>query len=105
MPKVITVNTMKGGQAKSTLVLNLYHYLVQEGYEVGVIDADPQASVKETLERYQDEIPVIGREQIEDWQDVSQIKQGDFILVDTAPIRDTEEALAVYAISALFSCP
>ena len=43
--KVVAVTSDKGGMGKSTAALNLACAAVEEGFEVGILDLDPQASV------------------------------------------------------------
>ncbi|MDT8278638.1 ParA family protein [Roseomonas mucosa] len=43
--KVIAVTSDKGGMGKSTAALNISCAAVEDGYEVAVLDLDPQASV------------------------------------------------------------
>ena len=103
-PKIITVNSLKGGVSKSTLILNLYYYLELDGKNVGIIDADPQGSLMEELAERED-VPLITRGQIRDWQSpVSQLA-GDYVLIDTAPTRDPQEIEAIYAISDFILMP
>ena len=49
MAQVIVLATSKGGAGKSTLVRNLAAHWYNIGRNVAVIDADPQASIYNTL--------------------------------------------------------
>jgi len=98
MAKIITINSLKGGVSKSTLAINLYYYLVAEGNICGLIDADPQGSLTEELADRED-VPLLARDQIEDWQAVKTHAEGDFIVIDTAPTRDPHETLSILGIS------
>lgn len=55
MVKTVSIVNMKGGVGKTTLCLNLAHWLVEEkNKKVLVIDFDPQSNASEGLLSYQD---------------------------------------------------
>ncbi|KYK72447.1 ParA family protein [Aggregatibacter actinomycetemcomitans] len=45
--KVISVLSQKGGSGKSTLSINIARSLQLKGFDVALIDTDPQASARE----------------------------------------------------------
>ena len=45
--KVISVLSQKGGSGKSTLSINIARCLQLKGFDVALIDTDPQASARE----------------------------------------------------------
>ena len=45
--KVIAVLSQKGGSGKSTISINIARCLQLKGYNVALIDTDPQASARE----------------------------------------------------------
>ena len=98
MSKIITINSLKGGVSKSTIAINLYYYLAGEDNVCGLIDADPQGSLTEELSDRED-VPLLSREQIADWQAIRDNSEGDYIVIDTAPTRDPNETLAILEIS------
>nr|ASQ41205.1 chromosome partitioning protein ParA [Candidatus Magnetananas rongchenensis] len=51
MPKIITIGNQKGGVGKSTTTVNLSDALGRAGYQVLVIDADPQGNSTSVLLR------------------------------------------------------
>lgn len=105
MPKIITVNTMKGGSSKSTLALNLYHYFTVSDYYCGLIDADPQASLQESISDLEEEIALLTRADIENWADLKNLDEGDYIVIDTAPTRDPEETIDIFRASDIILMP
>lgn len=98
MAKIITINSLKGGVSKSTLAINLYYYLSGSGKSCGLIDADPQGSLTEELEDRED-VPLLSRDQIDDWSNIRENAGGDYIIIDTAPTRDPDETRAILSIS------
>lgn len=52
---IVAVCNEKGGVGKSTISANLAIYRAQHGYEVLLVDADPQASVSEFVKVREDE--------------------------------------------------
>jgi len=48
-PKIITISNQKGGVAKTTTSVSLAHGLALKGYEVLVVDLDPQGNVATAL--------------------------------------------------------
>lgn len=103
-PKIITVNSLKGGVSKSTLALNLYYYLASQGKVAGIVDADPQGSLTEELAERED-VPLVSRQQIRDWESFIQGLEGDYILIDTAPSRDAKETESIFSISDFILMP
>lgn len=102
MAQIICLHSLKGGTSKSTLTLNLYHYFSSLGKSIGIIDADPQGSISQAAE---DRIPVMKRSEIDNWNDVPEMIQGDMVLIDTAPMRAGNETLSILEISDLLLIP
>jgi chromosome partitioning protein len=103
MAKILTVNSLKGGTGKTTLALNLYYYYSRLGKRVALADSDPQGSLTELLED-RDDVPLIPRANIEDWEDLTGIRDVDLIIIDTAPYM-LEELPAIFDISGFILIP
>lgn len=57
---ILTVTNLKGGSAKTTSAAFLAHVLAEQGRQVLVVDADPQASITRWAEMAEWTIPVRG---------------------------------------------
>ncbi|MEM6765762.1 MAG: ParA family protein [Bacteroidota bacterium] len=90
MLKVVTITSLKGGTSKSTLCLNLFYYLQQEGRNIGIIDADRQGSLLELTEG-REEFPLITRDDFKKWSDIKKFNEVDLLVVDSAPRMETNE--------------
>lgn len=97
---VITFATSKGGAGKSTLARNLAAHWINSGFNVAIIDADPQASI---LSRHDAEGPLkklkVFSEPEESVHDlIEEIKNNfDFTLVDTGGFRNRTTIRALIA--------
>lgn len=91
MSKVITLTTSKGGAGKSTLTRNLAAHWLNMGHKVGVIDADPQASI---ISRHNPNGPlkdmlVLADPEESISQTISELREKvDFLLIDTGGFRN-----------------
>ncbi len=82
---VISVCNPKGGAGKSTVAIHLARGLQLRGYQVTLIDADPQQSVldwsvgsdKNTISIIRGDRPTLDK-------DVPKIKGADFVIIDSA---------------------
>jgi chromosome partitioning protein len=86
---IITVAQQKGGVGKTTLAISVAGELAHRGYDVALVDSDPQCSACEWASLGYLEFPVyeIGLDNIAigNWaREVRRVK-ADIVLVDTAP--------------------
>lgn len=88
--KVITIAHLKGGTGKTTSAGFLAHALANMGYQVLVIDADPQGSLLRWSRRAKWSIPVRHLPSRHLNTDIEGLYTDgyDFIVVDTAPYDD-----------------
>ena len=91
MTKIITLATSKGGAGKTTLARSLACHWFNVGIKVGVIDADPQASI---ISRHDSEgplksMPIIAQpEETVDETILEMAKKCSIVLVDTGGFRN-----------------
>lgn len=85
--KVISVLSQKGGSGKSTIAINVSRCLQLKGYNVALIDTDPQASAREWNALASDEFfPVYGCDKGISEKEIRQLeKLADFVVIDGAP--------------------
>lgn len=85
--KVISVLSQKGGSGKSTISINIARCLQLKGYNVALIDTDPQASAREWNALASDEFfPVYGCDKGISEKEIRQLdKLADFVVIDGAP--------------------
>jgi chromosome partitioning protein len=104
---VIGVINQKGGVGKTTTSVNLAAGLSSMGYEVKLIDGDPQASALDwNAARQADSLfPVIGLPRATIHKDIEKIGRGfDFVIIDGPP-RVTDLARSVIMASDLVIIP
>ncbi|WP_273403494.1 ParA family partition ATPase [Actinobacillus porcinus] len=85
--KVIAVLSQKGGSGKSTISINIARCLQLKGYNVALIDTDPQASAREWNALAADDFfPVYGCDKGISEKEIKQLeKVADFVVIDGAP--------------------
>jgi len=85
--KVISVLSQKGGSGKSTIAINLARALQLKGFDVALIDTDPQASAREWNALASDDFfPVYGCDKGVSDKDIRQLERlADFVVIDGAP--------------------
>ena len=85
--KVISVLSQKGGSGKSTISINIARCLQLKGYNVALIDTDPQASAREWGALTDDDFfPVYGCDKGVFEKEIKQLEKiADFIVIDGAP--------------------
>ncbi|GJI56930.1 peptide transporter [Rodentibacter sp. JRC1] len=85
--KVIAVLSQKGGSGKSTISINIARCLQLRGYNVALIDTDPQASAREwNALSNEDFFPVYGCDKGISEKEIKHLeKVADFLLIDGAP--------------------
>ena len=76
--KVISVLSQKGGSGKSTLSINIARSLQLKGFDVALIDTDPQASAREWN-------ALAGDEGLSEKEIRALGRQADFLIIDGAP--------------------
>jgi chromosome partitioning protein len=91
MPRIITINSQKGGTGKSTLALNLYHYFAREGVRVALVDSDNQGTLTQLWEvsEFQEGLQLIPRANVDSWEELPEIDI-DILIIDTAPFIDSQ---------------
>ncbi|MGI4806997.1 MAG: ParA family protein [Janthinobacterium lividum] len=97
MGRIITVASSKGGVSKSAIVMILSGNLAQAGYNVAVIDADPNASYSQWHKLYEGApIDCSCEVRQEEIVDLAQAKaeQFDVVMIDTAGFGNTTAAFA-----------
>ncbi|OOF41673.1 partition protein [Rodentibacter rarus] len=95
--KIISVLSQKGGSGKSTISINIARCLQLKGYNVVLIDTDPQASAREWNALASDEFfPVYGCDKGISEKDIKQLeKLADFVVIDGAPRIEKSMADAI----------
>jgi len=92
----------KGGVGKSTLTINIAHYLMQRQFKVCIIDADDQGTVRDWQDaNSHHSFIVVGldtRESLKNLKHVVNREQFDFCLIDT-PGRFIEIQAVAIALS------
>ncbi|MFZ7216073.1 ParA family partition ATPase [[Pasteurella] aerogenes] len=85
--KVISVLSQKGGSGKTTLSINIARCLQLKGFEVALIDTDPQASAREWNARAGDDFfPVFACDKGISEKEIRVLgRQADFLIIDGAP--------------------
>lgn len=95
--KVISVLSQKGGSGKSTIAINLARALQLKGFDVALIDTDPQASAREWNALASDDFfPVYGCDKGISDKDIRQLERlADFVVIDGAPRIEKSMADAI----------
>ena len=85
--KVISVLSQKGGSGKSTLSINIARSLQLKGFDVALIDTDPQASAREWNALAGDDFfPVFACDKGLSEKEIRALgRQADFLIIDGAP--------------------
>ncbi|MGV2830736.1 ParA family partition ATPase [Myxosarcina sp. GI1(2024)] len=99
MPTTIAVLNQKGGSGKTTIATNLGHAIALDGYEVLLVDSDPQGSLRDWNEANEGELlPVVGLDRETLPKDLKAVSNGyDFVIIDGAPQIAKMSAAAVKA--------
>lgn len=96
--KVISLLNQKGGSGKTTISTHLAKALELEGFDVLLIDSDPQGSARDWSAANENQtLTVVGIDRPTIERDIKNISQKDFIIIDGAP---QAHDLAVSAIKA-----
>lgn len=95
--KVISVLSQKGGSGKSTIAINLARCLQLKGFDVALIDTDPQASAREWNALAADDFyPVYGCDKGLSDKDIKHLdKLADYVIIDGAPRIEKSMADAI----------
>ena len=94
--KVISVLNFKGGVAKTTISTHLARALQLRGYDVVLVDSDPQGSSRDwAASNPEQTVPVIGIDRPTIERDLKNVAHKEFVVIDGAP---QSQALAVSAI-------
>ncbi|KGQ40324.1 partition protein [Gallibacterium anatis] len=95
--KVISVLSQKGGSGKTTITLNIARCLQLKGFNVAVIDTDPQASAREWNALAADDFfPVYGCDKGIAEKELKNLKKvADYLIIDGAPRLEKSMAEAI----------
>ena len=94
--KVISVLNFKGGVAKTTISTHLARALQLRGYDVVLVDSDPQGSSRDwAASNPEQTVPVIGIDRPTIERDLKNVAHKEFVVIDGAP---QSQALAVSAM-------
>lgn len=95
--KVISVLSQKGGSGKTTITLNIARCLQLKGFNVAVIDTDPQASAREWNALAADDFfPVYGCDKGIAEKELKNLKKvADYLIIDGAPRLEKSMADAI----------
>ena len=87
MAKIIAVLNQKGGCGKTTIAVNLTHSFRNKGFNVLLVDSDPQGSARDWNALNDGQIiPVIGLDRESLATDIKSVqKEYDFVFIDGAP--------------------
>jgi len=96
--KVIAVLNQKGGSGKTTIATHLARSLQINGFDVLLVDSDPQGSARDWAAVREDQpLTVVGIDRPTIDRDLKNIARKDFVVIDGAP---QAADLAVSAIKA-----
>jgi len=109
MGMIVTLGTEKGGSGKSTNAINLAVYLAHEGVDVTLLDADPQATSAQFIER-RNELKILPKVHCSQRHgDVSatarDLAQRYQVVIIDAGGRDSRELRTAIAVSNLLLTP
>lgn len=100
---ILTVSNLKGGSSKTTTAAFLAHALAEQGLDVVIVDADPQASISRWAEYGDWKIPVRGmavpRLHVPSVGVDREAAGADVVVIDTPP-TEKEKGIAESAIKA-----
>lgn len=84
--KIIAVLNQKGGVGKTTIATHLARALQLSGFDVLLVDSDPQGSARDwAAVREEQTVPVIGIDRPTIDRDLKNITKKDFVIIDGAP--------------------
>jgi chromosome partitioning protein len=84
--KVISVLNQKGGSGKTTIATHLAMGLKLRGFDVVLVDSDPQGSARDwAAVAENNDLPVIGIDRPTLERDIKALGKRDFIIIDGAP--------------------
>lgn len=84
--KIIAVLNQKGGSGKTTIATHLARDLQIQGYDVLLVDSDPQGSARDWAAVREDQpLSVVGIDRPTIERDIKNIVKKDFIIIDGAP--------------------
>ncbi|MGL4747243.1 ParA family partition ATPase [Aeromonas hydrophila] len=84
--KVVSVLNQKGGSGKTTIATHLAMELKLRGFDVVLVDSDPQGSARDWAAVADgNELPVIGIDRPTLERDIKALGRRDFIVIDGAP--------------------
>ncbi|ENV35480.1 ParA family partition ATPase [Acinetobacter gerneri] len=96
--KIIAVLNQKGGAGKTTIATHLARELQLQGYDVLLVDSDPQGSARDWAAVREDQpLTVVGIDRPTIERDIKNLAKKDFVIIDGAP---QAADLAVSAIKA-----
>lgn len=96
--QVIAVLNQKGGSGKTTIATHLARSLQLDGYDVLLVDSDPQGSARDWAAVREDQpVTVVGIDRPTIERDLKNVAKKEFVVIDGAP---QAADLAVSAIKA-----
>src|SRR3954453_11484065 len=103
--QTIAVISQKGGAGKTKLSLHLGVAAYQQGYQVAVVDLDPQATARKWGDKRSSEPEVVAdhAERLPQLIAAAKANGADLLIIDTAPNADRASLAAARAADAILT--
>lgn len=96
--KTIAVLNQKGGSTKTTIATHIASALMRAGYDVLLVDSDPQGSARDWAAVREDQpVTVVGIDRPTISRDLKNLARKDFVVIDGAPQASDLAASAIKA--------